>query len=187
MNPELLKTSFDKYYELPLDFWASIAGLGVSIEVDKETTLKEPNAIENSLYFILRGSAGILLWNNNNFKCTDIVLDNDFICDYLSILTSEPTPFQIITFEKSTLIKIPKSKFISFTEKSEYGDKFWRYAIKALYIEKNLQYIQLLTNTASDIYSKFQAFQPDILNRIPQKYIASYLGVTPQSLSRIRS
>lgn len=186
MNPELLKSAFNKYYELPLDFWTSIAEFGVIIEVDKEATLKDPNSIENSLYFILKGSAGILLWNNNNFKCTDIVLDNDFICDYLSFLTSEPTPFQIITFEKSTLLKISKLKFLSFTEKNKYGDKFWRYAIQALYIEKNLQYIQLLTNTASDIYDKFQAFQPDILNRIPQKYIASYLGVTPQSLSRIR-
>lgn len=169
MNPQTLKTSFDKYYKLPLDFWASIAGLGVTIEVDKETTLKEPNAIEKSLYFILKGSAGILLWNNNNFKCTDIVLDNDFICDYLSFLSNEPTPFQVVTFEKSTLLKIPKSKFLSVTENTSEGDKFWRYAIQALYIEKNLQYIQLLTNTASDIYDKFLTFQPEILNRIPQK------------------
>jgi len=186
VNPEILKSAFDKYYELPLDFWQYIFEIGTLLEVEKEATLKEPNSIDNYLYFILKSSAGILLWNNNNFKCTDIVLDNDYICDYLSVLTSEPTPFQIITFEKSTLLKIPKTKFIAFTEKSKYGDKFWRYAIQALYIEKNLQYIQLLNSKASDIYDKCQAFQPGILNRIPQKYIASYLGITPQSLSRIR-
>lgn len=183
---EKLKIAFDKYYELPLNFWQAISEIGTIGEVEKEESLKEPNSKENYFYFILNGSAGILLWSNNNFKCTDIILENDFICDYLSFLTNETTPFQIITFEKTTLLKIPKSKFLSFTEKSEYGDKLWRYAIQALYIEKNLQYIQLLTNTASDLYDKFQAFQPDILNRIPQKYIASYLGVTPQSLSRIR-
>lgn len=186
MNAEVLKSVFDKYYEFPISFWKSFTEL-CSIKIfEKEQTIKKHNEIEDNLYFILEGSCGILLWNENNFICTDIVLENDFICDYLSFLTIKPSPLEVITFEKSKLLQISHSKLISFTNQNEFGDKFWRYANQALYEYKCLQYIQALTSSASEIYNRIQDYQPDILNRIPQKYIASYLSITPQSLSRIR-
>ena len=184
--PEKLKSKFDNYNSFPIKFWESISGMAEIISVERETTLKETHKIENYLYFILEGSGGILLWNNNNFICSDMVLNNDFLCDYLSFITRKETPYEVITFEKSILFRISYAALYSYLNSSENGDKFWRYSNQALYIDKHLQFIQSVTQSAENIYELMLQHQPEIVQRIPQKYIASYLGITPQSLSRIR-
>ncbi len=186
MTSLLLKQAFDKYYTFPIEFWDSISYLGEVFVCDREIILKESHKKENYLYLIMEGSGGILLWNKSNFVCTDMVLERDFLCDYLSLITRKATPYEVRTFEKSKLFRISYSALNEFLLINDYGDKFWRYATNALYVDKHLQYIQTFTSTASDIYTLFQKYQPEIIKRIPLKYIASYLGITPQSLSRIR-
>lgn len=188
MIAENLKNTFDQYYPLPASFWESLEEAGEFIEVNAETIIKDYDSTECFLNYIVRGSGGILLWKRNNFICSDLVFENDFLCDYYSFITQQPTPYQVITFEKSLLFRISYSKLTVLTgEGSFYGDKFWRYATTALFIEKHQQYIQLSTYTAAEIYEMLLIHQPFIIKRIPQKFIASYLGITPQSLSRIRN
>lgn len=186
MIASLLKRAFDKYYSLPIEFWDSISRLGKLTIVKKETTIKKPFQVENQLSFLLNGSGGILLWEKDSYICTDMVLCSDFLCDYLSFITRKTTPYEVIIFEKSEVFSITYQELSGFLQRSDYGDKFWRYALEALYIDKHLQYIQSMTRTASEIYKLMQEYQPEIIQKIPQKYIASYLGITPQSLSRIR-
>jgi signal-transduction protein with cAMP-binding, CBS, and nucleotidyltransferase domain len=181
-----LKESFDQYYDLPLIFWETITDAGEIIYVDREAVVKESNTIERYLRFVVKGSGGILLWNKNNFVCTDLIIDNDFLCDYFSLITQDPSPSQVITFEKSVLFQISYSKLMNITEQNPYGDKFWRYGTTALFVDKHLHYIQSFTMTASEIYGLIFKHHPSIIQRIPQKFIASFLGITPQSLSRIR-
>jgi CRP-like cAMP-binding protein len=181
-----LKESFDKYFDLPLSFWETIANAGEIIQVDNEVIVKNSNTTERFMRFIISGSGGILLWNINNFICTDIIVENDFFCDYYSLITQEPSPCEVLTFEKSTLFQISYSKLMKITEESAEGDKFWRYATTALYIDKYRHYIQSFTISATEIYQLIAKHHPAIIHRIPQKYIASFLGITPQSLSRIR-
>ena len=54
--PEKLKTSFDPYFEAPIEAWESFASLGETIVIEKEQTLKEQGTIATYLYFILSGS-----------------------------------------------------------------------------------------------------------------------------------
>lgn len=107
-----LKESFDKYYILPLFFWETIEDAGEMIHVDNEVIVKDSSKTESFMRFIVKGSGGILLWNKNNFVCTDIIFENDFFCDYFSLITQEPTPCEVLTFEKSILFQISYSKLI---------------------------------------------------------------------------
>lgn len=186
MTADLLKNSFDKYYNFPLSFWVDIEREGEIISVGKEEVLKSRDKTENYLYFIIKGSTGILLWNKNNFVCTDLILEGDFCCDYFSFITRQPTPYEVLVFEKSQLFKISYQKLTCVINSTEFEDKFWRYSASALYVEKNLQFMQSITKSAAEIYNLLSANHPDLIKRIPQKYIASFLGITPQSLSRIR-
>jgi CRP-like cAMP-binding protein len=186
MIADLLKQAFDQYYPFPLTVWQSIAELGEVYESGKEEVIKKMDTIEKYLSLIIKGSGGIVLWNKNNFVCTDLVFEGDFFCDYLSFITQTPTPYEVITFEKSQMFRISYENFNKFTLQSEYGDKIWRYSLQVLYTEKHIQQLQFLTTTASELYALILEHQPKFIQRIPQKYIASYLGITTQSLSRIR-
>jgi CRP-like cAMP-binding protein len=68
---------------------------------------------------------------------------------------------------------------------SKRGEKITRIMADFAFISKQQQQIDLLTKTASERFQQLKIQIPKLLERTPKKYIASYLGITPQSLSRI--
>lgn len=184
---EKIKSSFDKYYQAPLIAWEEFAKSGELLNVPKETVLKENNTVEKYNNYIIKGCGGIFLWGKNNVVCIDIVFEGEFFCDYLGFLKQKPTALELVTFEACELFRISRSSFDQLSYSTEAGNKIGRSAAERRFNDKQQQQIDILTKTASERYLELQIKQPDILQRIPQKYIASYLGITPQSLSRIRS
>jgi CRP-like cAMP-binding protein len=183
---EKIKQAFDPYFNVPVEAWKSFADLGEIVTTIKDQTIKVEDTTEKYLSFILKGSGGILLWNNTNFVCIDLCYEGEFFGDYMSFLNQQPTPLEVVTFEPSELFRISKSNFDKLSSNTEFGDKICRFASEALFVHKQNQQIDILTKTATERYIELQIRQPEIIHRTPQKYIASYLGVTPQSLSRIR-
>lgn len=185
-NEEKIKHAFDPYFNAPIEVWKSFSDLGEVINTAKDQTIKHVHTTEKYLSFILKGSGGILLWNNNNFVCIDLCYEGEFFGDYMSFLNQNATALEVITFEASELFRISKTNFNKLSNDTAFGDKICRFAAEALFVHKQKQQIDILTKTATERYLELQSRQPAIIQRTPQKYIASYLGVTPQSLSRIR-
>lgn len=183
---EKIKQAFDPYFNVPVEAWKSFANQGEIITTKKDETIKEINSTENYLSFILKGSGGVLLWNKNNFVCIDLCYEGEFFGDYMSFLSQQQTALEVVTFEPSELFRISKTTFDKMSNNTEFGDKICRFASEALFIHKQKQQIDILTKTATERYIEMLSKQPNIIRRTPQKYISSYLGVTPQSLSRIR-
>lgn len=183
---QIIKRAFDPFYELPIEVWDPLAAESEIIAVGKEAVLKEVDKTEKTVSLILKGSVAIVLWREDQFICTDLLIENEFACEYLSLITQTPTPFEVRTMEKSELLQMSYKSFEQFTAQSPYGNIIWRYALQALYVDKLIQQQQLLTMTAMQRYTLMLEQQGSIVQRLPQKYIASYLGVTQQSLSRMR-
>lgn len=182
-----IKIAFDAYLNMPVEVWKSFTDLGEVITVPKNEIIKPHSQTEKHLYFILSGSGGLLLWSNNNFVCIDLCYENDFFGDYMSFLQQQPSALEVVTFEKTTLFRISKANFSLLSDTKEIGAKICRFAAEGLFIHKQQQQIDILTKTAKERYINLLMRQPDIIQRTPQKHIASYLGITPQSLSRIRN
>lgn len=183
---KLLKKTFDRFYKIPLADWEEYSELGYIINVEKEGILKEANTTEKYLYYFIKGSGGILLWNKNNFICTDILYEPNFMGDFLSLLTQKPTPYETLVFEDSQLFKISIQNINKFSAENQYGEKIWTYAYQGLYTDKLTHQLHLLTLSAAERYELIFKNDPYIIENVPQQYIASYLGVTPQSLCRIK-
>lgn len=180
-----LKKSFDTFYRAPIEAWLEFANLCESIEFQKDEIIKKENALERYFYFILKGSAGLFLWKENNFVCLDFAFENSFCGDYMSILTKNPTPLQVVTLENSEMLRITLKNLDTITS-TAIGQIIMRISAESSFIDKQQQQIELLTKDAVDRYEILSGKFPDINQRIAQKHIASYLGITPQSLSRIR-
>lgn len=184
---EIIKQNFDPYFEAPLEAWKSFTDLGEVISTAKNQILKINNTTEKYLSFILKGSGGILIWKDTNFVCIDLCYEGDFFGDYMSFLIQQPSPLEVVTFESSEIFRISHSEFIKLSFNTEFGDKICRFAAEGLLIHKQDQQINLLIKSVAQRYEELLKKQPNISLRTPQKHIASYLGITPQSLSRIRS
>lgn len=182
---EILKTAFDPYFDAPLPIWATFAEHGEVLETKKNEVLKKYGERENFFYFILRGSGGIMLYQNGSYLCIDLCYEGDFLGDYLSFLTSQKTDLEVLCFEPCTLFRIDRANFQKLAN-TQYGRMICQTASDALFIHKQTQQLELLSKTAHQRYLEMLEKQPTIIQRTPSKYIASYLGVTPESLSRIR-
>jgi len=183
---ESIKKVFDQYLNVPVEAWKSFTDLGEIVSTTKNQTIKSIDTTEKFLSFILQGSGGVLLWKKNNFVCIDLCYEGDFFGDYMSFLTQQPTPLEVITFEPSKIFRIHRTNFEKLGFNTDFGDKICRFAAEGLFIHKQEQQINLLTKTPSARYAELLARQPKLIQRTPQKHIASYLGITPESLSRIR-
>lgn len=183
----LIKQIFDTYFEAPIEAWQSFVDFGEVINTQKEEVIKRGGDIETCLYFILKGSGGVMLWNSNNYVCIDLCYEGEFFGDYMSFITQQPTPIETITFESSEVFRISKTNFDKLTQNDAIGEKICRFASEALFVHKQMQQIDIITKTPTQRYQDLIKKQAKVVQRTPQKYIASYLGITPQSLSRIRA
>ena len=166
MLAEILKKSFDKYFIAPIQAWDEFANYCEPVTFEKDEIIKHQDKTEKYFYFILSGSAGIFLWKVNNFVCLDFAFEHSFCCDYMSVRIKSTD------FYKLGLTPV--------------GQIIIQISAETSFIDKQQQQIELLTKTAEERYKILLNKFPNIYNRVAQKYIASYLGITPQSLSRIR-
>lgn len=183
---ETIKHVFDPYINIPSEEWNLFTKFGDVIVTKKNETLKVASSTEKYLYFILQGSGGVLLWNNNKFVCTDLCYEGELFGDFMSFFLQKPSLLEVVTFESTELFRISKENFNKLIHNADYGGKFCRFTLESLFVQKQRQQIEMITKTATDRYFELLTKKPDIINRTPQKYIASYLGISTQSLSRIR-
>lgn len=182
----LIKNIFDPYFEAPIEIWESFAKYLEPKSFKKNELIKESNKKEKYLSIIIEGSAGIFLWKENSTICVDLCYENEFFGDYMSFLTQEPTELYTQAIEPTEILSISYSDLNELYKSSEIGMHIGRAAAESLFIHKQTQQIDLLKLTAEERYLKLLERQPKIVQRTPQKHIASYLGITPESFSRIR-
>lgn len=183
MNAEKLKSAFGSFYDVPLEAWEEFVSNCETKSYPKEYTLKESDTAGRFLYFMLQGSAGTFLWKESNFVCLDLFFEDHFFGDYMSILSGKPNLLEIITLEECLVLRIKREDFLKL---GNMGNLIMRMAAEYSYVAKQQRQIDLLTKTAEQRYLEFIKNSPKIVQRVTQKNMASYLGITPQSLSRIR-
>jgi len=111
---------------------------------------------------------------------------NPFVGSFVSLLKKEISNETISCIKSGTLISIPYTDWNSFYSLSQSLNTFGRLMAEFNYVLALERIASLQNQSASERYEAFIKLYPDLLNLIPHHYIASYLGVTPESLSRIR-
>ncbi|HYF03350.1 MAG TPA: Crp/Fnr family transcriptional regulator [Patescibacteria group bacterium] len=186
--PQILRNAFIKGFNMPEISWEGLAEIATHITVPKDYVLRKSNTVENNIYYIITGSAGTFSTKNGKEVCLELCYDGEFFGDYASILTAVPSTLEARTLEKSSILQVPFLKLIEFYQRHDaiLMEKIGRLSAEFLFIAKQQQLIDYQTLTAEERYLKLLRQRPDILQRTPMKYIASYLGITAESFSRIR-
>ncbi len=185
MIAKILKDSFDKYYDAPIEAWERLASLCEEVGYSKNEVIKQSDSTAKYGYFLLEGSVGLFVWKEKNFVCTDLYLEFNFFGDDISLFTGKPSPIEIISLEKTKVLRISKAN-MEILKKTPIGSMLFLAGEQSSNTEKQSQQIESMTLSAEERYYKLMKNRPELLQRISQKNIASYLGITPQSLSRIR-
>ncbi|NHA06140.1 Crp/Fnr family transcriptional regulator [Mucilaginibacter sp. HC2] len=126
-----------------------------------------------------------------NLKDAEVTKDFNteymFCGSYASFISKAPAHFNVIAMEPLTLLVIGREDLLDLTERFPPWQKFLRIAMEQLFISKEDREALFLTCTPDERYADLVQHHQDWVNRIPLKYLASYLGMTPETLSRIRA
>jgi CRP-like cAMP-binding protein len=111
---------------------------------------------------------------------------NQFVASFTSLLTKNPSNETIECIDGGKLLSIAYSDWNSLYKTSHALNTFGRKMAEFNYLLAIERIESLQYQNATDRYESFIKLYPNLLNLIPHHYIASYLGITPESLSRIR-
>jgi len=150
-----------------------------------ENLLSEGQVCKN-LYFINSGLTKSYLLNEGKEHIRQFAAENDFIVDLGSFLSQTKSAFFIQTLESTEVLKITFEDLDRLFNSSFSFMKLGKVIADRSTINLVKRSVSLIKDDAKQRYLDFTKERPTLIQRVPQFMIASYLGITPESLSRIR-
>ncbi len=157
------------------------------LSVPAKTVLLEEGKVADRLYFIHKGCLRLYFYNEGTDVTFQFFFENDIVASFDSMYYQRPSSFCLESIEPTEVSVIKKDDFYRQIEESGEARKVYEEKL----IERFHTYQQLFLDhikyTPQQRYEKLLKEERHIIQRVPQHYIASYLGITPVSLSRIRN
>lgn len=156
------------------------------VEFSKQSIILERGKTEKYLSFIEKGIVRFNIPKLDYDFTFAFAFENSFVSAYDSFLTQKPSIYNVEAISDCVLWQISFDALNTIYDNSQIGDRIGRKIVENIYIKKMKREISLLEDTAKKRYLDLIQEQPLLIEHIPLKYLASYIGVRPQSLSRIR-
>lgn len=169
------------------NIWKSFSPYFKRQEVPSKTILLEEGKISRTMFFIEKGC--LRTWVNNDGKeiTTQFFFEGDSVSSIESFRTNQPSLYSIESIEPCILQTISQNDFQNVLENSPEMKKEIQEHLFRRLIQSQQLFYSYLKNNPQKRYEELIEKHPEILQRVPQHYIASYLGITSVSLSRIRN
>ncbi len=152
----------------------------------KQYLLQEGDVCKN-LAFVEKGALKSYTIDDNGNECIiQFAIEGWTIADLYSFLTGEAATYNIDAIEDAELVMISKTAHEELLQKVPKYETYTRLNITGAYIAMQKRLTSIISNTIEERYTGFTSIYPDIAKRVPQHMIASYMGLTPETLSRIR-
>jgi CRP-like cAMP-binding protein len=138
--------------------------------------------------FVLEGMFRHFYTKEGQERTTYFYFENHFISSYISCITGKPSLITIEALSSATYISFPYKAMLELFDKSMAWQKFGRLIAEYLTVGLEERMVSLLLQSPEERYlDLLNSNRKKILERVPQHYIANYLGITPVSMSRIRN
>lgn len=141
---------------------------------------------ERFLSIVLTGCTRHFVLAGDEEKSFDFSFQHEFNCSYSSFIQQEPSLFCIQALEECVLASMHYDFLQQLYQQYPESNRFGRTAVEQYYIWREQREISLMTESAPERYIKLMEKYPIYLEKVPLKYLASYLNIKPESLSRIR-
>ena len=153
-----------------------------ALSISSKTVLLEEGKVADKIYLIRKGCLRLFFYNEGKDITFQFFFEGDFVASFDSLYKGTPS-----RIEPSEVLFIKKGDFYRKIESNP--------SLRMLYEEKIIErfsfyqhlFLSRIKNTPQQRYEELLKEYPNIIQRVPQHYIASYLGITPVSLSRIRN
>ncbi|PZX11744.1 CRP-like cAMP-binding protein [Breznakibacter xylanolyticus] len=186
-EPNKLLYYFKKWTDLTEAEEAIIMSVFESVVIKKKNEMLVAGQVCSHLYFITKGCLrSYYIDTKGTEHIYQIRMDNNWISDLESFFSQKPSKYHIETLEDSHLLCITHERMEQLLVEVPRLERYFRILFQKAYVNALNRLNATMWKTAIDRYNDMIQEHPEVFQRVPLVYIASYLGITPESLSRIR-
>ncbi len=156
------------------------------LTIERNAFLKTEGSIDTQIYYVEEGSLRVYVMDENEERTIRFGYQKNILVSLDSFLTEKPSEFVIQALKKTRVKIIPKKRFMEFIYRDENGLKLWTKILEDLVIQQIEREKDLLIASPKERYERVLKRSPILFQEIPNRHIANYLRMTPETLSRLK-
>jgi len=182
----ILQKYIDQFIDLPAE---ELEALINSIEVrsvDKKVRLTDVSETEKYLYFVIKGLARKFFYKGKEEIITQIAKEGELISSSVSYFSGMPSGYVIETVEPTTFYSLHHDRAEQLYSRYPKLERLSRLIITELFLQKEVWELERIRYSTKERFLRFMNDNPELFQRVPQKYLASYLNIKPETFSRLK-
>ena len=183
----LLRTHIEKRVHISDEEFEVVSKFFIPKKLRKKQFLLHEGEVCKNIGFVNSGCLReYTIDNKGSEHIIQFAIEDWWISDPNSFLSGLPSTYNIDALEDSKVLLLEKSAREKLLDSCPNMERFFRILIETNFVATQRRITDSLSTSAEERYVKFIKTYPKLIEQVPQNHIASYLGITPQSLSRIR-
>ncbi|MDX5476926.1 MAG: Crp/Fnr family transcriptional regulator [Cyclobacteriaceae bacterium] len=176
-----------RFHSISTNAKKAIQGICTEVDMPKNKDLQSIGHTCKTIYFVQKGMARIYYYKDGTDITESFAFENSLIARAESLFTGRASKKGIQVLENSHFIGINSSALFDLYDEYHEIERLFRKIFESAYVETVNRIESLQFHSAEERYRALLKESPNVLQRVPLKHIASYLGITQVSLSRIRA
>ena len=156
------------------------------VDFERNEFIKSPHTVDTNLYIILSGSVRVYTVNENMEQCLYFGFQGSFITAVDSFFSEDSSNYIIQPIKRTKIKIIKKHDFMEFVNSEKEYMELWQNILVEIIQHHVERGHDLMTNNSVERYERLFHRAPYLFQEIPHKYIASYLRMSPETLSRLQ-
>lgn len=156
-----------------------------TITLGRNEFLKEKGTIDTNVYYVESGSLRIFVLDNQEEQIIRFGYEKNLVTALDSYLSEKPSDLYIQALKKTVVRVIPKNQIEEFLKENN-NRLLWVKILEDLVLQQMEREIDILTTSPKERYHRVLKRSPQLFQQIPNKHIANYLRMTPETLSRLK-
>jgi CRP-like cAMP-binding protein len=155
-------------------------------ELRAKEKLTEEGQLEENIYFVVKGILRKYFRQGKEEHTTLFFRESEICNSAVSFYTGIPSPYIIEAIEPSVCIGLHRRDWEMAMAQLPAMKKGCRTALAHLYVRKDMEALNRAMKSKKELFLEFCEKHPDLLQRVPQKYLASYLQIAPETFCRMK-
>ncbi len=182
----LLRQAAETLIPLTEADWLSVASAFIEKEFPRKTVLLSAGTVAREVYFLVAGCLRLYYEKDGTDRSAFFFTEGQFAGAYDSFITQMPSPHFVETLEPCRVLAISYDGLQRLYEQVPAMNELVRKVMENRFVALHQLFTAFILDSPEERYTYLLHHRPDLLHRIPQHHLATYLGITPISLSRIR-